>query len=103
MKMPTPIAIRLFKLILSVATITILGTLISLISHDYTLLILSGSIAIAGSIKTCAFYRQVIGQQYECLEGTLLKEQVSISRKRHTIVLLLENGTMVQQIVFGSA
>ena len=41
MKMPTPIAIRLFKLILSVATITILGTLISLISHDYTLLILS--------------------------------------------------------------
>lgn len=102
MKMPVPIAIRLFKLILSVAVITILGTLIALISHDHTLLILSGSIAIAGSIKACVFYRQVIGQQYECLEGTLLKEQVSISRKRHTIVLLLEDGTMVQRVLDGN-
>ena len=102
MKMPVPIAIRLFKLILSVAAITILGTLIALISHDHTLLILSGSIAIAGSIKACVFYRQVIGQQYECLEGILLKEQSSISRKRHTIVLLLEDGSRMQRVLDGN-
>lgn len=65
------------------------------------LLILSAGVAITGGVKTCSFYRQVSRQQYECLEGLLVQEQVNIHRKRHAIVLELENGSHVQRVLDG--
>lgn len=65
------------------------------------LLILSAGIAIAGGVKVCSFYLQVSKQQYECLEGLLVQEQVNIHRKRHAIVLELENGSHVQRVLDG--
>ena len=41
------------------------------------LLILSAGVAITGGVKACSFYRQVSRQQYECLEGLLVQEQVN--------------------------
>ena len=61
------------------------------------MLILSAGVAITGGVKACSFYRQVSRQQYECLEGLLVQEQVNIHRKRHAIVLELENGSHVQR------
>lgn len=101
MKMPNPIAIRFAKLILAILTMTVLGVILAMISHDHKLLILSASIAITGGVKVCSFYLQVSKQQYECLEGLLVQEQANISRKRHTIVLELEDGSRVQRVLDG--
>lgn len=101
MKMPNPIAIRFAKLIFSILSITVLGVIFAMISHDHKLLILSAGVAITGGVKTCSFYRQVSRQQYECLEGLLVQEQVNIHRKRHAIVLELENGSHVQRVLDG--
>lgn len=65
------------------------------------LFILSAGVAITGGVKACSFYRQVSRQQYECLEGLLVQEQVNIHRKRHAIVLELENGSHVQRVLDG--
>ena len=101
MKMPNPIAIRFAKLIFSILSITVLGVIFAMISHDHKLLILSAGVAITGGVKTCSFYRQGSRQQYECLEGLLVQEQVNIHRKRHAIVLELENGSHVQRVLDG--
>lgn len=101
MKMPNPIAIRFAKLIFSILSITVLGVIFAMISHDHKLLILSAGVAITGSVKACSFYRQVSKQQYECLEGLLIQEQANIPRKRHTIVLELEDGSRVQRVLDG--
>lgn len=101
MKMPNPIAIRFAELILAILTMTVLGVIFSMISHDHKLLILSAGIAITGGAKVCSFYRQVSKQQYECLEGLLVQEQANIPRKRHTIVLELEDGSRVQRVLDG--
>lgn len=101
MKMPNPIAIRFAKLIFSILSITVLGVIFAMISHDHKLLILSAGVAITGGVKACSFYRQVSRQQYECLEGLLVQEQVNIYRKRHAIVLELENGSHVQRVLDG--
>ena len=77
MKMPNPIAIRFAKLIFSILSITVLGVIFAMISHDHKLLILSAGVAITGGVKACSFYRQVSRQQYECLEGLLVQEQVN--------------------------
>ena len=39
MKMPNPIAIRFAKLIFSILSITVLGVIFAMISHDHKLLI----------------------------------------------------------------
>lgn len=101
MKMPNPIAIRFAKLIFSILSITVLGVIFAMISRDHKLLILSTGVAITGGVKACSFYRQVSRQQYECLEGLLVQEQVNIYRKRHAIVLELENGSHVQRVLDG--
>lgn len=101
MKMPNPIAIRFAKLIFSILSITVLGVIFAMISHDHKLLILSAGVSITGGVKACSFYRQVSRQQYECLEGLLVQEQVNIHRKRHAIVLELENGSHVQRVLDG--
>ena len=101
MKMPNPIAIRFAKLILAILTMTVLGVILAMISHDNKLLILSAGIAITGGVKVCSFYRQVSKQQYECLEGLLVQEQANIPIKRHTIVLELEDGSRVQRVLDG--
>lgn len=101
MKMPNPIAIRFAKLIFSILSITVLGVIFAMISRDHKLLILSTGVAITGGVKACSFYRQVSRQQYECLEGLLVQEQVNIHRKRHAIVLELENGSHVQRVLDG--
>lgn len=101
MKMPNPIAIRFAKLIFSILSITVLGVIFAMISHDHKLLILSAGVAITGGVKACSFYRQVSRQQYECLEGLLVQEQVNIHRKRHAIVLELEDGSHVQRVLDG--
>ena len=101
MKMPNPIAIRFAKLIFSILSITVLGVIFAMISHDHKLLILSAGVAITGGVKACSFYRQVSKQQYECLEGLLIQEQTNIPRKRHTIVLELENGSRIQRVLDG--
>lgn len=101
MKMPNPIAIRFAKLILAILTMTVLGVILAMISHDHKLLILSAGIAITGGVKVCSFYLQVSKQQYECLEGLLVQEQANIPRKRHTIVLELEDGSRVQRVLDG--
>ena len=82
MKMPNPIAIRFAKLIFSILSITVLGVIFAMISHDHKLLILSAGVAITGGVKACSFYRQV-------------------SRQRHAIVLELENGSHVQRVLDG--
>ena len=101
MKMPNPIAIRFAMLILAILTMTVLGVILAMISHDHKLLILSAGVAITGSVKVCSFYRQVSRQQYKykCLEGLLVQEQAN--RKRHTIVLELEDGSRIQRVLDG--
>lgn len=48
MKMPPPIATKFTKLVLTILAITILGIILSFISQDHTLLMLSAGVAVAG-------------------------------------------------------
>lgn len=101
MKMPNPIAIRFAKLIFSILSIAVLGVIFAMISHDHKLLILSAGVAITGGVKVYSFYREVSKQQYECLEGLLIQEQTNIPRRRHAIVLELEDGSRIQRVLDG--
>lgn len=101
MKMPTPIAIKFTKLILVILAITILGIILAVISQDHTLLLLSAGIAVAGGVKIIDYYRAIKEERYECIEGTLVREQAGYTRKRHTIVLALEDGSLEQRILEG--
>ena len=101
MKMPTPIATKFTKLILVILAITILGIILAIISQDHTLLLLSAGVAIAGGVKIIDYYRAIKEQRYECIEGTLVREQAGYARKRHTIVLAQEDGSLEQRILEG--
>lgn len=48
-----------------------------------------------------AYYRTIKGEHYECIEGTLVREQAGYARKRHMIVLALEDGSLEQRILEG--
>ena len=101
MKMPTPIATKFTKLVLMILIITVLGIILAIISQDHTLLLLSAGIAVAGGIKIIDYYRAIKEQRYECIEGTLVREQAGYARKRHTIVLAQEDGSLEQRILEG--
>lgn len=101
MKTPAPIAYKFTKLVVTIVAITLLGIIIAAITKDHTLLYLSGGVAIAGSVKIIDYYRTVKEQNYECIEGTLVWEQAGLARKRHTVVLVHEDGTQVQRILEG--
>lgn len=101
MKMPPPIATKFAKLVLTILVITILGIILAIISKDHTLLLLSAGVAVAGGVKIIDYYRAIKEQRYECLEGTLVREQAGYARKRHTIVLALEDGSLEQRILEG--
>ena len=51
MKMPPPIATKFTKLVLTILAITILGIILSFVSQDHTLLMLSAGVAVAGGVK----------------------------------------------------
>ena len=99
--MPPPIATKFTKLVLTILAITILGIILSFISQDHTLLMLSAGVAVAGGVKIIDYYRTIKGEHYECIEGTLVREQAGYARKRHTIVLALEDGSLEQRILEG--
>lgn len=101
MKMPTPIAYKFTKLVVTVSAITLLGIIIAAITKDHTLLLLSAGVAVAGSVKIIDYYRAVKEENYECVEGTLVWEQAGLARKRHTIIIAQEDGTQVQRILEG--
>jgi len=101
MKMPTPIATKFTKLVLMILLITVLGIILAIISQDHTLLLLSAGVAVAGGIKIIDYYRAIKEQRYECIEGTLVREQAGYARKRHTIVLAQEDGSLEQRILEG--
>ncbi len=100
MKMPPPIATKFTKLVLTILAITILGIILSFISQDHTLLMLSAGVAVAGGVKIIDYYRTIKGEHYECIEGTLVQD-AGYARKRHTIVLALEDGSLEQRILEG--
>lgn len=56
MKMPPPIATKFTKLVLTILAITILGIILSFISQDHTLLMLSAGVAVAGGVKIIDYY-----------------------------------------------
>ena len=80
MKMPPPIATKFTKLVLTILAITILGSILSFISQDHTLLMLSAGVAVAGGVKIIDYYRTIKGEHYECIEGTLVREQAGYAR-----------------------
>ena len=67
MKMPTPIAIKLAKLVIALASITILGTVIGIGLGDQPLLYLSGGVALAGSVKAIDYFQSYKEGRYECV------------------------------------
>lgn len=101
MKMPTPIANKFTKLVLVILIITVLGIILAITSQDHTLLLLSACVAVAGGVKIIDYYRAIKEERYECIEGTLVREQAGYARKRHTIVLALEDGSLEQRILEG--
>ena len=71
MKMPPPIATKFTKLVLTILAITILGIILSFISQDHTLLMLSAGVAVAGGVKIIDYYRTIKGEHYECMQNNL--------------------------------
>lgn len=101
MKMPNPIAQKLTKLVLSISSITILGLVLGIVTHDHTLLLLTLGIAVSGGIKCLDYFRTVKEGRYDCLKGQLLDEHISLGRKRHNIILLQDDGTQIKRIIQG--
>lgn len=56
MKMPPPIATKFTKLVLTILAITILGIILSFVSQDHTLLMLSAGVAVAGGVKIIDYH-----------------------------------------------
>lgn len=56
MKMPPPIATKFTQLVLTILAITILGIILSFVSQDHTLLMLSAGVAVAGGVKIIDYY-----------------------------------------------
>ena len=93
MKMPPPIATKFTKLVLTILAITILGIILSFVSQDHTLLMLSAGVAVAGGVKIIDYYRTIKGERYECIEGTLVREQAGYARiVRTNLVNLVAMG-----------
>ena len=69
MKMPPPIATKFTKLVLTILAITILGIILSFISQDHTLLMLSAGVAVAGGVKIIDYYRTIKGALKGRLSG----------------------------------
>ena len=101
MKMPTPIAIKFAKIVIALASITILGTVIGIALRDQTLLYLSGSVALAGSVKAIDYFQTYKEGRYECVEGILLQERVILGRKRHSVLIRQEDSDQVQLLLEG--
>lgn len=81
MKMPNPIAIRFAKLILAILTMTVLGVILAMISHDHKLLILSAGIAIAGRREGVFLLPAVSKQQYRVSRGSARPRAGQYSQK----------------------
>lgn len=102
MKMPPPIATKFTQLVLTILAITILRASSSRSSpKTIRFLMLSAGVAVAGGVKIIDYYRTIKGEHYECIEGTLVREQAGYARKRHMIVLALEDGSLEQRILEG--
>ena len=101
MKMPIPIAIKVAKLVIALASITILGAVIGIALRDQTLLYLSGGVALAGSVKAIDYFRTYKEGRFESVEGILLQERVILGRKRHSVVLQQEDTEQVQLLLEG--
>ena len=71
MKMPPPIATKFTKLVLTILAITILGIILSFVSQDHTLLMLSAGVAVAGGVKIIDYYRTIKGEHYEGIEDLI--------------------------------
>lgn len=101
MKIPTPIVMKFAKLVIAIASITILGTVIGIALRDLTLLYLSGGVALAGSVKAIDYFRTYKEGRFESIEGILLQERVVLGRKRHSVVIQQENTDQVQLLLEG--
>ncbi len=101
MKIPTPIANKLLKLVLLIVAVVVLGIVLGVAMRDRTMILLSAGVAVAGALKVIDLFRTVKAGRYECLEGQLIDDHVALGRKRHTILLALEDGTQVQHILEG--
>ena len=62
---------------------------------------LSAGVAVAGGVKIIDYYRTIKGEHFECIEGTLVREQGRLCKGRHMIVLALEDGSLEQRILEG--
>lgn len=71
MKMPPPIATKFTKLVLTILAITILGIILSFISQDHTLLILSAGVAVAGGVKIITTIERSRESTMSALKGRL--------------------------------
>lgn len=101
MKMPTPIVIKFAKLVIALASITLLGVVIGITLRDQTLLSLSGGVALAGSVKAIDYFRTYKEGRFESVEGILLQERVILGRKRHSVVLQQDDTEQVQLLLEG--
>lgn len=102
MKMPPPIATKFTKLVLTILAITILGIILSFISQDHTLLMLSAGVAVAGGVKIIDYYRTIKGEHYECIEGTLVREQAGYGDGYLDITNLQELPVMLTNLIVRS-
>ena len=83
MKMPPPIATKFTKLVLTILAITILGIILSFISQDHTLLMLSAGVAVAGGVKIIDYYNKICVLDYDlilrdCEDGTLYRAEFGV-------------------------
>ena len=69
MKMPPPIATKFTKLVLTILAITILGIILSFVSQDHTLLMLSAGVAVAGGVKIIDYYDEAFYQDNSIFKG----------------------------------
>lgn len=82
MKMPPPIATKFTKLVLTILAITILGIILSFISQDHTLLMLSAGVAVAGGVKIIDYYADAARKKDICWD-VMRKIAVDTVEKRY--------------------
>ena len=93
MKMPPPIATKFTKLVLTILAITILGIILSFISQDHTLLMLSAGVAVAGGVKIIDYCNASAPAYYDSIwfvtrtrhSRSNLLNRIFITRGRRTV------------------
>lgn len=87
-KLPLPLQRQLIKMMLTALAISIVGLATGLTSDDHVTLWLTCTLLIAYVLRIVVMFKEMVGEQYDIVEGTILSVTDVRLQRQQTIVLM---------------